>query len=130
MSKQILVNRWMTPDGTVLQSKSVHDFVSYEDVDGNSYFVDGGLAPYQRTSGNMTNLCLYYGDKHEEIRKYFCWKSYGKDGKLPGTWITLQDMDTEHIEAILKTQHHIVGTAVELLFKDELEYRKVDNETN
>lgn len=130
MSKQILVNCWMTPDGTVLQSKGVHDFVSYEDADGNSYFVDGGLAPYQRTSGNMTNLCLYYGDKHEEIRKYFCWKSYGKDGKQPGKWITLQDMDTEHIEAILKTQRHIFGTAVELLFKDELEYRKADNETN
>ena len=123
MLGELVVNRWITPDGTVLQSKHVHDYVTYSDADGNFYYIDGGLH-YCRISGNMKSLCLHYGDEHSEIRKYFSWKSYGKDGKQHGTWLKLQDMGTDHIEAILDTQKHIFGTVVELVFKDELKYRE------
>lgn len=125
MSKQILVNRWMTPDGTVLQSKSVHDFVKYVDADGNMYGVDGGVA-YCLLVGNtdkLADMCLYEGDAHEDIRKYFYWGTYGKDGKQPKKYVILKEMTNEHIKAILETQKQIHGTQVGVLFETELSYR-------
>lgn len=124
--KKLLVSLWIAPDGTKLHSKSQHDFVSYTDADGNYYAVDGGTL-YTRIVGDLTSACLYEGDNHEEIRKYFSWKTYDKNGDEPGKWVTLDSMTNQHIEAILRTQWHIVGTAVERLFQAELEYRKVNN---
>ena len=122
MTKQMLVNMWIAPDGTRLQCKSVYDFVSYTDADGNDYFVDFG-GYYTRVFGELRDACLYEGDSHEEIRKYFSWKTYGKNGDQPGKWITLNEMSNLHIENILLTQKHIKGSAVERLFQAELEYR-------
>ena len=39
---QIVCNRIITPDGTVLQSHHRHDYVSYIDKNGLEYMVDGG----------------------------------------------------------------------------------------
>ena len=127
MLGELVVNCWMAPDGIVLQSKHIHDHVTYSDADGNFYYVDGGTH-YCRVSGNMKNLCLHYGDEHSEIRKYFSWKSYGKDGKQPGTWLVLKDMETEHIKNILLTQKHISATVVHQVFIDELNYRGIEHE--
>lgn len=128
MVGELVVNRWLTPDGTVLHSKHIYDYVTYSDAVGNFYYVGGGTH-YCRISGNnMKNVCLHYGDEHSEIRKYFSWKSYGKDGKQPGTWLVLKDMETEHIKNILLTQKHIGATVVRQLFIDELNYRGIEHE--
>lgn len=37
------------------------------------------------------------------------WGTYGKDGKGPLRWIMLKDAETDHLEAILKTQR-VTGT--------------------
>ena len=127
--RRLLVNRWMTPDGTILQSKSLHDFVKYVDADGNMYGVDGGIA-YCRLVGNtdkLADMCLYEGDAHEEVRKYFYWGTYGKDGTQPKKYVTLKEMTNEHIEAVLDTQKQIYGTQVERLFEAELDYREQNN---
>jgi hypothetical protein len=122
--RTLLVNRWMTPDGTILQSKDRHDFVGYTDADGASYYVDGGVGGYYiRVSGNLTSMCLYDDDEHSEIRKYFSWKSYGKDGEQPGEWFVLKDMTSEHIRAIIETQRQLLGTPVLEVFKNELKFR-------
>lgn len=124
---RLVVNRWITPDGTILHSKYRHDFISYYDAEGKYYMLDGGIEGYTRVSGNIVSLCLYEDDEHIEIRKYFCWRTYGKDGNEPGRWVTLDSMSTDHIEAILDTQRHIWGTVVEDVFKNELEYRERNN---
>ena len=72
-------------------------------------------------------VALFHYDSHEEIRKFFSWKSYGKDGKQPGTWLVLKDMETEHIKNILLTQKHISATVVHQLFIDELNYRGIEH---
>ena len=124
----IVVNKWITPDGTILQTKYPGEFVSHTDVDGNRFFVDQGHYGHHRNSCDLTDCSLFYDDSHEEIRKFFSWKSYGKDGKQPGTWLVLKDMEAEHIKNILLTQKHISATVVRQLFIDELNYRGIEHE--
>lgn len=98
--RSILVNKWRTPDGTLLHSKHVHDYVSHKDkVSGETYFIDGG-ASYCRMSVNavpMTNECIYEDDPIEKIRE-----DYGRMTIDPTTktskYKLLKDMSNEHLE--------------------------------
>ena len=47
----ILSNRMRTPDGTILESKHRHDYVTHLDANGREYMLDGGL-DYVRGSAN------------------------------------------------------------------------------
>lgn len=128
-SDQIICNAIMTPDGTYLRSYHRHDYKEHVDkVSGETYMVDGGTA-YIRRSINTTPatvMDVYLSDPFEKIRQAFVWKSYGKNGEhIPhGIYLTLHAMDTDHIHAILDTQHHIKDTYVEELMVKELAYRK------
>ena len=125
MSK-ILVNAWKCPDGTILESRHRHDFVSYTDAEGRSYFVDGGTE-YQRISGEgLEFVGCYDTDPHEKIREVFSWGSYGKDGKQEKRYILLKCLTDQHIDAILRTQYHVRDTPIEKVLKDEQEYRRVN----
>lgn len=122
---KVLARFLITPDGTVLQSYHVHDYKTYKDQNGETYMIDGGTY-YLRTSVNSEPAEVFEvttKDTHKMKRKWFHWGTRGKDGRQPSTWKALQDIDKEHIEAILETQHHIPDYLREL-FKDELEYRK------
>lgn len=125
-SDQLLLNRIRTPDGTVLTSWHRHDYNTYEDVNGHTYMVDGGTDYLRRTVVAVApyeELSEYYETgNHEHNREYFCWGSYGKDGKGPSRRILLKDLEDDHIEAILKTQTHI-DEWVRKLFEREVTYR-------
>ena len=49
-----------TPDGTILESKHRHDYVTHLDANGKEYMLDGGLA-YVRSSayGDEEMLTVY-----------------------------------------------------------------------
>lgn len=121
---RILANVMITPDGTVLQSYHRHDYKTHIDKNGEEYMIDGGT-DYVRTSINKEPaLYITVEDTHPHTlkRKWFAWGTYGKDGKQPLTWKHLEDMDTDHIEAIMATcspPEHLVH-----LFNDELTHRK------
>jgi len=119
----LLVNRWRCPDGTILQSNHIHDYVSHVCRKTKEYcFVDGGIA-YTRTGGPVDNMCVYSTDSHSHIRKHFLWGSYGKNGDEPLKRIPLMDLEDEHIEAILQTQKQLPSFIVKL-FNDEIQFRK------
>lgn len=128
----IIRNAIICPDGTYLRSYHRHDYKSHKDaLTGETYVVDGGN-DYLRRSVNtvpVLDLTAYLDDPFEVVREAFVWKSYGKNLEhLPdGIYVALQDMPDEHICSILATQKHIVGTFVEKLFKDELQYRLEHN---
>lgn len=127
MQKQLIANKWQCPDGTILHSKTGWDFVDHTDASGEYFAVDGGNN-YSRVLGDITklkNFCVYSDDPHEIIRENFTWISYGKDGNQPGQYILLKDITEEHLDAILSTQWHIVGTYVEKILTDEVAYRKI-----
>lgn len=118
------------PDGTYLRCMNNHDYQSHVDTKtGETYMIDG-LGYCIRTSINnvpMTHYVVTTDDEHEVIRRVFTWKSYGKDGKQPAEYLVLRAMSDEHIRAILRTQRQILGTPVERVFNDELQYRLDNN---
>lgn len=128
---KILVNAIRTPDGTILRSRHRHDFVSHKDSNGCEYSVDGGVDYLKRSRGlnapPARELSLFSDDPHDLIREWFDWGTYGKNGDDPLKHILLKDLTTEHIKAIIDTQHHLPDH-IKQVFLNELEWRKAHEE--
>ena len=124
MEPILLVSAIITPDGTVLESTHRHDYQTYTDANGEEYMIDGGT-DYIRRSVNKeraTDAFVYTNDPHEVIREAFKWGTYGKYGEQPLEMKLLKSLDTEHIEAILRTQTQL-KSHITKVFEDELDYR-------
>lgn len=70
MERHLIYNAVRTPDGTILESRHVHDYATHLDANGDEYMVDGGF-DYLRRSVNKVpaeDLSLYSDEKHEVIR--------------------------------------------------------------
>ena len=122
---RIVANRIRTPDGTILESRHRHDYVTYVDKNGKEYMVDGGLEYLRRfvhDDAPYEELSVYDDAPHVEIREAFKWGTRGKDGRQPLKFVPLKDLTTEHIDAILDTQIHI-SERIRKLFIDELNFR-------
>ena len=99
-----------TPYGTVLESRNRHDYKTHLDANGKVYVVDGGLDYLRRNvhdDAPYEELALEDDEPHEVQRRVMVWDTRGKDGKKPLEYKAIADLDTDHIEAILKTQKHI-----------------------
>ena len=98
MERNLILNRWKTPDGTVLISRHTHDFVSHKDANGEEYFIDGGN-DYIRKSVNkeeMENMCVYSDDQFSLIRTVLCRGTFDENNKR--IWIPLCNMSNPHLE--------------------------------
>jgi hypothetical protein len=126
----LICNRWRTPDGTILESKHRHDYVSHVDANGKIYAVDGGTS-YIRLVGDIQrdceNLCVHSHSPHGEIREAFTWGTYGKNGDEPLHYLKLSEMTQDHIQAILKAQDRI-SDEVKGILEMELKWRNVPDE--
>jgi hypothetical protein len=121
----ILLNRIRTPDGTVLTSWSVHDFVTHVDENGHEYMTDGGNFYMRRNvveDAPYEELSVYWTEDHAKNREVAHWGTYGKNGDQPKTFVFIKDMTTNHINAIFEGGHG--GLFMKLLFMDELKYRE------
>jgi hypothetical protein len=120
---KILLNRIKTPDGTILTSYNRHDYVEYKDtITKEVLMVDGGTDYLRRNMGTYEELSVYDDGSHLTRRSAVHWGTRGKDGRQPLVYKPIKDLDSDHIEAILKTQHQISDFYKEIL-KDELKYR-------
>lgn len=119
----ILYNAIRTPDGTILESRSVYDFVGHTDANGKFYAVDGGLE-FLRRCGDMNyeELSLTLEDEFRKIRDTLQWGTRGKDGDQPLKKVKIKDLDTEHILNILDL--HYLGNKFRIVLEKELEFRK------
>jgi len=125
---RIVSNRIRTPDGTVLESRHRHDYVTYVDANGKEYMVDGGLDYLRRNvhdDAPYEELSVYDDAPYALVREVFKWGTRGKDGKQPLTYVPLKDLTNEHIEAILDTQTHI-SERIRKLFIGELNFRGIE----
>jgi len=103
-TRQLIRNAWRTPDGTVIESKHRHDFVTYMDANGEEYMVDGGL-DYIRMNLNKEppeSLCLYDTEPHSVQRDILTWGTYGKNGDEPLQFKNISEMTSNHLIAVLK----------------------------
>ena len=118
---QLLYNALQTPDGTILTSRSRHDYVSHVDENGKNYFTDGGL-DYVRCSahGDEVHLSVWSDDNHEVIRERAEWGTYGKDGDKPLNWVKLKDIETDHLKAVIR---QCQASKMHPAFVAELSYR-------
>jgi len=124
MTKQLLVNALMTPDGTVIQSNHRHDYVTHIDAtNGKGYMIDGGV-DYIRCSNHGDERMMTYtiDSSLNDLRQWFTWGTYGIKGDQPFKRVKLRDMSNTHIINILETQFHVQGDMREM-FENEIAYR-------
>ena len=129
MTQEILTslsNRMRTPDGTILESRNRHDYVTHLDNNGKEYMLDGGL-DYVRSSANGDEemLTVTSDDSHEVIREVVKWGTCGRHGNETLVHVKIADMSTQHLQACLDTQK-TMRPALRKVMQDELEYRNDD----
>ena len=118
-----MLNRIKTPDGTILTSYNRHDYKEYKDtITKEVLMVDGGTDYVRRNIGTYEELSVYDDGTHTTRRSAVHWGTRGKDNKQPLTYKPIKDLDSDHIEAILRTQTQISEFYKEV-FKEELKYR-------
>lgn len=122
MINNVVYRAIRTPDGTILESRSRHDYKTYTDANGKEYMIDGGL-DYLRCNAHDDQEVIEVttDDPHEKVREVVTWGTYGKNGDQPLHYKKLKDMETGHIQACLETQNMYPG--YKIAFKNELEYR-------
>lgn len=108
-------------DDKIYYSRNVHDFVPFHYGDGAEGFIDGGTE-YFRTSfvkhNDIELLFLTTQDSLETRIDRALWGTYGKEGTPRHfRWVFLKDCETEHLQAILKTQPQVKGVWIEEVIK-------------
>lgn len=96
---------------TYIQSTHRHDFVPFHLYDGTDIAIDGGT-DYQRYVGNInhpaiTDYSLDADSTMREIRDKLLWGTNGKSGKEKTHYLPISTLSKEHLDAIIRTQHHI-----------------------
>lgn len=124
----LIRNAIQTPDGTILRSRSRHDFSSHRDrKTGVTYSVDGGLDYVRRVGlnlGDVKDLSVYAEEvPHSAARDIAEWGTRGKNGKSRLRWITIAEMETDHIEAVLNEYNPAPG--ITFVMENELAYRSI-----
>ena len=114
-----------TPDGTLLESWSRHDYVTHLDANGKEYMLDGGL-DYVRCSANGDErlLTLTLDDDHDTVRLNVTWGTYGPNGDQPFRRVKIADMETDHLEKVIELSRYVYPQIIQVM-KNELEYRKL-----
>lgn len=123
----IIKNAIITPDGTELRSYHRHDYVNYVDsTNGCEYAVDGGCSYLKRsctTGAAYTEASLYDDVPHEELRKHFCWGTYGKSAeKNTAIYVPLEKLSDSHICNILE-HLEIVYAKIRLVPEEQPAYK-------
>ena len=123
----IMCNRIRTPDGTILESKNRHDYVTYKDANGYTYMVDGGKEYLRRNSvpeAPYEELSVYSDADHSLIREVTKWGTRGIAGNEPLRYVALKDMTDSHITACLDTQDQMIRSYRDAMI-NELKFRGI-----
>jgi len=116
--------------GLYFKSAHVHDYVTITFADGSTYSIDGGTEYIRRgwTTGfdnaRLIDMTLYGDDSFDKIVTHLLWGTRGRDGKQPLKWLPLNELETDHLQAILDTQPQIRGTIIERVIVHVLEGRQ------
>lgn len=118
----LIYNAIRTPDGTILESRSVHDYQGYTDTNGKYYVVDGGLEYLRRSGDDYEELSLIMDDDFAKIRQVVSWGTRGKHGNQPLKNVKIKDMELQHINAVLELPY--ISNKFRTVLLQELKFRK------
>lgn len=128
--EQLVYNAIQTPDGTMLESRHIHDYKEHKDSNGYTYMVDGGLSYLRRgkdpDAPNYKELSVYLSDGHNKVRESFTWgRNYDENmNLLPKTeYVKLKYITNDHLEALISYTEDKSNIWVHELFKAEKEWR-------
>lgn len=129
--RQIVLNRIITPDGTVMESNHVHDYKEYTDTNGDVYVIDGGN-DYLRRSVNTvpyTEWSVYSDAPYETLRYAVKRGGRGKDGTEPLKWVPLAIMSNKWLENCIdyNAERGMDDSFSSEMYRKELEYREKFN---
>ena len=121
--RKLIKNSIRTPDGTILHSKHIHDYIYHKDKNGEIYMNDGGTSYIRRSINNepYEDLSVYSDDPFEIVRNSVVWGTYGKNGNEPLKYKTISELSSSHINNIL-LEPKLIGELKDIL-KKELSYR-------
>lgn len=121
--RKIIYSALRTPDGTLLESRHRHDYVTHWDANGKQYMLDGGTE-YIRSSahGDEEYITITLDDPHEIVREHVKWGTYGKNGDQPLRIVKLSEMSNAHLRAVIETQSGM-NPAYREAMENELMYR-------
>lgn len=128
---KLILNRIRTPDGTILTSYNVHDYVTHTDLNGYEYMVDGGLDYLRRNVNDIAYEELSVTDDapFKQIRESLHWGTYGKKADQPLKYVPICNMTKDHLQAIIR-QKMLKSTKKDWVLaylQKELAYRKENN---
>lgn len=123
---------WWPAAEVYLKSTHVHDYVGHEielfPGARQSLALDGGCE-YSRvvSSGNPVyeDFSLWEDSPFELVAERLLWGTFGPKGDQPRRWVPLKKCETDHLQAILRTQPHVYGTVIERVIKHWLTARGV-----
>lgn len=118
--KHIVYSALQTPDGTIIESKHRHDYVTHHDKNDKEYMIDGGHDELKWTSGHGDEkfILVYDDDPFEEVRKVFKWVCEKQ-------YIKLMEITNDHLEALCN--YDPAPDWCKKLFKKEKQFRELAN---
>lgn len=103
---KLVVNAIITPDGTMVESRSRHDFNWHKDANGFEYAVDGGVDYLRRVTDpnapHYVESSVYDTDDFEMIREVFSRGGRGINGDEPLRYVALADINDGWLQAIIE----------------------------
>jgi hypothetical protein len=120
--KNVVANIVQTPDGTILWSRYTHDYVTYQDANGEFYMIDGGPSIFSRASVNKVSfksLRVFDTDPWEKQRQVILRGTF--DAKGWRVWVPLAKLSNEHVKNLIKDYPD------HPFYNIEFEYREENN---
>jgi len=126
----MIANRIQTPDGTILWSRFGHDYVVYDDANGEQYMLDGGpdVLCWRSTVNKVPakSLQVFSDAPFEEIRQVMLRGTKDKNGNP--IWIPLYKMNNLHLVGVLDYNENMgIHSKYDQFIEKEIEYRKEHN---
>jgi hypothetical protein len=124
---ELIYNAIRTPDGTLLVSRTRHDFKGHVDANGETYMVDGGT-DYLRRNINKEpaeELSMYDTEPQITAGVAVTWGTYGNGGNQPLEWVSLRDMSWDHLINCI-TKVPAMSPKIKACMLREIEWRGSD----
>lgn len=124
---RIICNQIKTPDGTILISHTVHDYVEHKDrITGKKYAIDGGNDYLKRhcEQNDYKELSIMSDSLFEVIRENYYRGTWDKQGNR--IWLKLSEMSDEHLKNCIEfniKKGFNKDCYANQLYKKELDYR-------